>query len=423
MAIIIDRRLNPSGKSLTNRQRFLERARGQIRETIKKTVAEKDIKEISKGASEKIKVKQRDISEPTFHNNNATGSHKRVLPGNKEYFEGDEIPKPQGGGSGQDRGEAGSDSDGLDDFEFILTREEFLSYLFDDLELPDFIKESLKSTKSTKPHRAGLTTTGSPANLNLIRTFKNSIGRRLALARPSEEEIDELKSRIESETDPAQRAILLAELAELEARRRVVPYIEENDLRYNLWQTQPNPLSQAVMFCLMDVSGSMGEKEKDIAKRFFLILYLFLERKYDTVNLRFIRHTTKAEEVDEQTFFYDKQTGGTEISSGLKLIDQIIEAEYPVSDWNIYIAQCTDGDNSTQDNFVCDRLIRDKLQPRVQYYAYVQVAELNRGEIYTYGYSAWPLFLRLSEEFKNIACKNIAHASNVWTVFRELFQK
>ena len=424
MAVIIDRRKNPGGKNHLNRQRFLQRAKDQIRDTVRKSVTDKDLKNI--GSNEKVNVKGRDVSEPTFRNDGTTGNHRRVLPGNKDYAPGDKIPKPNGG-QGQGRGKQPGAGDSLDDFEFTLSRDEFLDCLFEDLELPDFIKESIQVTHSTKSSREGLTTSGSPANLNVMRTFKNSIGRRTALARPSDERIEEVRKELE-EAPESKKAELEEYLNLLIGRQKQVPFIDDNDLKYNLWQKKPSPTSQAVMFCLMDVSGSMGEKEKDIAKRFFLLLYLFLERRYDKIDIRFIRHTTEAEEVDEHTFFYDRKSGGTKISSGLELIKQIIIDEYPVNDWNVYMAQVTDGDNDAYDNVTVDKIIREWLQQRCQYIAYVEVDDPDPAHIGLLGmfaaaYSAWPIYVKLANDFKNIVAKQVYDQSDVWKVFRDLFSK
>jgi uncharacterized sporulation protein YeaH/YhbH (DUF444 family) len=423
MPPIIDRRLNPSGKNLQNRQKFLRRAKENIHRTVKKSVEEKGLKEI--GKNEKVKIREKDLDEPSFNQDPNTGQHHRILPGNKTFNRGDEIEKPpEGSGSGR---EASDGPDGQDDFHFNLSRAEFLEYLFEDLELPDFVKESIATTTATKLAREGYTTTGSPATLNIGQSFKNSIGRRLALARPSDADIAALEhdiAELDARGMAAQADVLRAKLEELEARRKVVPFIDETDLRYNHWTRQPEPISQAVMFCLMDVSGSMGTHEKDISKRFFLLLFLFLERNYDNVEIRFIRHTTHADEVDEQTFFYDTLSGGTAISSGLELIKEIIYKEYDHKKVNFYIAQCTDGDNYERDNRKCEQIITDHLLDLVQYFAYIQVSAFDREDYALFSwYTAWPTYENLAAEHEKLVCKQITDQSQIWTVFRELFSK
>ena len=119
-------------------------------------------------------------------------------------------------------------------------------------------------------------------------------------------------------------------------------------MRYRRFEPQPKPVAQAVMFCLMDVSGSMTEHMKDLAKRFFALLYLFLKRRYKHVDIVFIRHTHEAREVDEETFFYSPETGGTVVSTALEEMARIVDDRYPPDDWNIYAAQASDGDNTAE---------------------------------------------------------------------------
>ena len=421
MAIIIDRRLNASGKNFVNRQRFLRRAQERIKEAVKRSVTSKNLKDIGKG--ENVKIRSRDLSEPAFHEDTATGIHRRVLNGNPGWEKGDTIQKPPKGGKGGRGPNASDGPDTIDNFEFTLSRDEFLDYLFEDLELPDFVKESIKGADTLKSEREGFTSTGSPANLNVLRTFKNSLGRRIALTRPTDDQIAELEDQCLLEEDESKKDELRLEIDRLRMRQKIVPYIDETDLKYNLWVQKPYPKSKAVMFCLMDVSGSMGMVEKDISKRFFLLLYLFLERKYDTVDIRFVRHTTTAEEVDEEKFFYDTLSGGTLISSGLTTIDTIIDNEYNVDEWNFYVAQCTDGDNWSNDNELCREILTEKLLPKLQYFAYIEVSQYDREGTIFEAFSCWPTYTEIAKTTPNLVCKRIRDQATVWTVFRELFEK
>ena len=240
MTVIIDRRKNPSGKNHINRQRFLNRARDQIKKTVHDSVADKNLRDI--GKNEKVIVNQRDVAEPTFHNDQHTGDRKRVLPGNKDFDAGDRITKPKKHASGGGNGNSAGDQDSFDEFEFSLTRDEFLDYLFDDLELPDFIKTSIQTTTTTKHVRQGLTAHGSPANLNVLRTYKNSMARRNALARPTDELIASVQQQIEQANDQEKPA-LEEYLQQLINRQKQVPFIDDTDLKYNLWQKLPQPQS------------------------------------------------------------------------------------------------------------------------------------------------------------------------------------
>lgn len=428
MVNIIDRRLNPKGKTLINRQKFLKRAKQQIKKTVQDAISApgRGLKDI--GSGENVKIKQKDLSEPKFRHDPSSGNIKKVLPGNKEFSVGDKLPKPKGGGKGGkgDPSEGDPDAeDSMDEFQFTLTREEFLHYLFEDLELPDFIKENIEGSNSFETAREGYTNYSSPANLNVAQTFKKSIGRKIALKRPTDDEITELREEIEAEERKGKNPIELYEkLDELLRKQKTIPFIDEKDLKYNYWTKHPKPINKAVMFCLMDVSGSMGEKEKDISKRFFLLLYLFLERRYEAIDIRFVRHTTTAEEVDEQTFFYDPLTGGTVISCGLELIRDIIESEYPVEDWNIYIAQCTDGDNISTDNSKVSNILTDDLLPIIQYFAYIQVRKLDENGYFGYGsYSAWGTYKKLDDENRNLVARQVDDQNKIWSVFADLFAK
>ncbi len=168
---------------------------------------------------------------------------------------------------------------------------------------------------------------------------------------------------------------LAREIERLKRRQRAIPFIDPIDVRYSRFSPVFVPRAKAVMFCLMDVSASMGEREKELAKRFFILLHLFLKRKYERVDIVFIRHTDEAAEVDEQEFFYGRETGGTVVSSALKEMMAIREARYPVGDWNVYCAQASDGDNSGSDSRECVALLSQAILPLAQYYAYIEIAD------------------------------------------------
>src|SRR5882672_6084225 len=279
---IVDRRLNPKAKSLGNRQRFLRRAKSEIREAIKDSLRSRKIAETE--SAEKVTIRSKSLREPNFSLGRNSGMRDYVLPGNEEYKVGDEIPKPQGGAGG--RGSQGSpDGEGQDDFTFTLTKDEFLDLFFDDLKLPNLIKVKLRDLKAARLVRAGYTTDGPPARLNRTRTMRKSLGRRMALRRPSEAEIKRMQQELaaaEAETppDPARIAELRARLEHKQRLRRTIAYIDPIDLAYNRFDRVPKPTTQAVMFCLMDASASMTEPLKDLAKRFFMLLHVFLTRYY-----------------------------------------------------------------------------------------------------------------------------------------------
>ncbi|MEM9169001.1 MAG: YeaH/YhbH family protein [Pseudomonadota bacterium] len=428
----IDRRKNPKGKSLGNRQRFLKRARAQIKDAVNKSLRDRSLKELDKG--EKITIPSKSTKEPRFRLDGEAGKRQGVHPGNKEFSEGDKLRKPPKGG-GRGRGKEASDSgDGEDDFSFTLTQDEFLDIFFEDLELPNLVKRSLKEIKSYAFKRAGVTVVGSPTNLNLVRTMRNAHGRRLALGRPSTKEMNELKARLfelerisaPSEDEVAEKKTVIARLEEMERRRRWAPYIDPLDVRYNAFEPTPVETTAAVMFCLMDVSGSMGEREKDLAKRFYMLLYLFLKRRYEKVDVVFIRHTHHAEEVDEETFFYSRQSGGTVVSTALEKMLEVQADRYPSQDWNIYVAQASDGYTQSGDAKRCVEILDESVMPISQYYAYIEILDERELEVFSSddsGAELWRAYRTFGPKWDHFAQTRIARPQDIFPVFRELFSK
>jgi len=429
---VIDRRRNPQGKSLGNRQRFIRRAREQIRQSLKEKLRSRSVEDVLSG--ENVVIPSDGIHEPDFAYDRATGRHQHVLPGNRQFVEGDRLPRPRGGGGGRGS-KASEDGEGEDEFAFTLTREEFLDLFFEDLELPDLLKRKLKAEKSPRPQRAGFSITGAPNRLSLERTMHRSLARRIALGRPSAALLEELREEIErleaGDITPSDGRPPEARIAELhealdraQRRRGGIPFIDPVDLRYRRYEFVPQPIAQAVMFCLMDVSASMDEHMKDLAKRFFILLHLFLARRYDHVEIVFIRHTSSAQEVDEQTFFYGRETGGTIVSSALREVFRIVDERYPTDDWNIYVAQASDGDNSTNDVPVCVQLLQEQLLPMCQYMAYVEVGRGTRSSRFGRGESElWGGYLPLLEDFSNLAMRMVNEPQEIYPVFRGLFSK
>ncbi len=432
MTHFVDRRLNPKDKSLSNRRRFLKRVRTQIKKAVEEAVRERGIADVDRAKD--VTVPTQGVAEHTFRQASGKGRRERVFTGNKSFQAGDQIKKPPSGGAGGAGKQGSADGEGEDNFLFALSREEFLDFFFDDLELPDLVKQSLKEITRTHPHRAGFSSSGSPANINVARTMRNAFGRRIGLRRPKQEELLQVLDRIQQLEDgaaltPEQRQELTALQAkrdELERRRKVVAYIDPLDVRYNYFEQQPEPNANAVMFCLMDVSASMGEREKDLAKRFFMLLHLFLDRRYDKTEIVFIRHTHDASEVDEETFFYSPQTGGTFVSTALVMMKEVIEDRYPPSEWNIYAAQASDGENFSGDSSKCAALLSEELMKVCQYFAYVEIvseaeAELMNSE--ASGMELWQAYRQVAEACPNFAQKRVAAIADIYPVFRELFSR
>ncbi len=415
---IIDRRLSGKNKSVGNRERFLRRYRTQIRDAVRKAVSGRGIRNLEAG--EDITLPRRDVSEPTFGHAQG-GNREYVHPGNQEYVRGDRIERPKGqGGSGSGSGQASDSGEGEDDFVFRLTREEFMQVFFEDLALPHLIRTQLAEVPEWKSHRAGFTSDGTPNNLHVVRSMRGALARRIALGGQDRKDIRALEARIadlarEPEPDAELMKSLQDELDGIRRRARHVPYIDPIDLRYRSRVRTPVPSAKAVMFCLMDISGSMDETRKDMSKRFFMLLYLFLTRHYEKIELVFIRHHTQAQEVSEDDFFHATETGGTVVSSALVLMRDIIRARYPSSEWNIYGAQASDGDNWHQDSGRCRELLADSILPLVRYYAYVQVAEAEQN--------LWQEYTQLEDRFGHFAMRKVSSAQDIYPVFRDLFKK
>ncbi|QDW37221.1 DUF444 family protein [Bradyrhizobium sp. KBS0727] len=416
MAIhIVDRRLNPGSKSLENRQRFLRRAKALVQGAVKKSSQDRDIKDVLEGGE--ISIPLDGMNEPRFRREG--GTRDMVLPGNKKFVEGDLLPRQgQGGGKSSAPGEG----DGEDGFRFVLSRDEFVDLFLDDLELPDLAKRKLAEVESEGIHRAGYATSGSPANISVSRTVSRAMARRVALRRPRPEALAALEAEL-ADCSEARRAEIEAELEALKAKIRRIPFIDPIDIRYRRFETTPKPAAQAVMFCLMDVSGSMTEHMKDLAKRFYMLLYVFLKRRYRHVEIVFIRHTDKAEEVDEETFFRGPASGGTLVSSALEAMHDIVRSRFRPADWNIYAAQASDGDNSSSDSEAVARLLTEMILPASQFFAYLEVGQDNGLTFDMPDSSLWTLYQRLRIEGAPLSARKVCERKEIFPVFHDLFKR
>ena len=413
---IVDRRKNPKGKSSDNRQRFLKRVEGQIKKALPEIVKGTNVKDLTT-SSDKIKVPIKGISEPQFTYDKDSGNKKYVHPGNKEYVVGDKIEKPKGGG-GKGNSRQGSNDPSVTEDEFTITisRDEFLDYFFSDLELPDMVKKHLNSIVDWKRKRAGYSSYGNPSRLNVVRSYKNSMARRMATNIFFDKKIKEIEDKLLANPTDDERIILEKELDRLKKMKLTVSFMEEVDLQYNKFETYPVPTTCAVMFCIMDISGSMGQKEKDISKRFFMLLYMFLTKQYQKIEIVFIRHHTDAKEVTEEEFFNSRESGGTIVYPALKLMDKIIKERYD-QNWNIYAAQASDGDvwNKT-DADDCYKILNTELLNKIQYMVYIEVCRTSDGDL-------WENYKLLSKNRNNFEVGKISEVSGIWKVFQDFFKK
>jgi hypothetical protein len=422
---IIDRRKNPSQKSLSNRQRFIERFRDQIKDSAKRSIKGRSI---SDSGDQEVSIDDTSgIDEPHFRSNPDSGERDIVLPGNDGHLPGDSIKKPQSGDGGGSGKNGAKKAEGEDEFTFLLSYDEYLDMIFDDLELPDLIKISDAFITTHQLRHAGFTTFGVPTNLNVERTAIAGLSRRIALKSPKTSRIAELEKLLEEETDEEKRTAILAEIEELRVRSNAIRFLDNVDLRYNNFVPQPKPITKAVMFCIMDISYSMGEREKTIAKKFFLLLHLFLKKKYKDLDVIFIRHHDEASECNEQEFFTSRSTGGTIVSTAYDLTKKIIDDRYPVSDWNIYVAQASDGDNYNEDNETCSIML-DKLLPVCQFFSYIEIVSPRYDE-FIYNFYAnnesflWEIIASAADKYPQVEMEQIVDEDDIVPVFRSFFER
>ena len=414
---LIDRRLNGRNNSALNRERFLRRYKQHIRRAVQRMVGKRSVSDMAGGGD--VTIPARDIAEPTFRHG-AGGDREIVVPGNRKFGKGDTLRR---GDDAEDGGPGGAgEGDGADEFVFSLSRDEFLNIFFEDLELPRMLRNVLGQVKHSKPARAGYTNQGAPSNMSVVRTLQTALGRRIALAGTLNGRIDELRAEVATADErglgAAQIEMLNAELAALTSKLAQVPFLDSIDLRYRHRVMVPAPVARAVMFCLMDVSASMDETKKDLAKRFFTLLYLFLSQKYERVELVFIRHTDDAEEVDEHAFFNDPRSGGTVVLSALELMHEIVTARYPAAGWNIYAAQASDGDAFGADAGKSARFLEEQLLPLARHFAYIETVDSAAARTS----ALWAEYATI-DGAGHFALQRVTRREEIYPVFRELFRR
>ena len=414
---IVDRRESPKGKSSENRQRLLKRIDGQIKKALPDIVKGTNVKDLT-SSKERVKIPVKGIGEPQFTYDKDTGDKEMVHPGNKEYSEGDLIKKPKGGGGGGSGQGKGSNDPSVseDEFTVSISREEFLDYFFADLELPDLVKNHLNSLVDFKQKRAGYSNYGNPSRLNITGSYKNSMARRMAVGLFFDKKIKEIEEKLKTETDSSVIEALEKELDKLKKMKMSVSFMEEVDLKYNNFEKVSVPVTSAVMFCIMDVSGSMGEQEKDISKRFFMLLYMFLTKQYERIEMVFVRHHTSAKEVSEDEFFNSKESGGTVVVTALELMSKIIRERYSEG-WNIYAAQASDGDVwDSSDANDCYKILDTDILSKIQYMVYIEICRSREGDL-------WNKYSILKNKHKNFEIGRINGVGEIWKVFQDFFKK
>lgn len=417
MGHIVDRRKNFKGKSTGNKRKFIKRVEDKIRKALPRAISKGSIEDMASGKG-KVKVPIKGIKEPKFRYDNDTGDKKYISPGNDQFQKGDKVKKPYKGG-GQGSGRQGSkDGLGEDEFYVEIDRDEFLKYFFEDLELPDLLKKEVEELTEEKLKRKGHTKDSTPSRLNISTSVKNSLARKIGIKSIYVKKIKELEEQIKNTTDKDLILELEDQIKKLKIQQDSIPFLDDVDLRYNNFEIEVEPSSKAVMFCIMDVSASMGEHEKTIAKKFFILLYMFLHKKYEKIDLIFVRHHVEAQEVSEEEFFNSRETGGTIVASAIQLVGKIIEERYSSLNWNIYVTQASDGDiwDLSDAEKTCKLLI-NKILPHARYFAYLEISRwANQSKLHSY-------YNRLSDRHPHFACQKVMNENEIWPVFQKLFSK
>lgn len=426
---VIDRRKIARRRSSGNKQRFLKRIRSVIKNNAI-TIVGKNVGDLN--SENTINVSRDTIEEPRFIYDKSLFYGPVILSGNYKYVRGDEfeiLKDRTENGIGQ--GESAGHGSGEDDFSINISRDEFLDYFFEDLELPNLEEKQRAEIIEIIPTHAGFTSVGSPSRLSVVRSMSQSKLRRIALKgkwkkliKQTEEEIAQIKNKKQELSKDDELRILELEKKVTGYIKKIksVPFLDTIDLRYRVNDYKPKKKSKAVIFFIMDNSGSMGEKEKTISRKFFTLFYVFVHRKYENPDIVYISHTDTAHEVDEYTFFTTRESGGTEVSTALKLTDEIISKRYNPAETNIYICQTSDGDNYQDDNQHCIDIIKNKLSPKIQHFSYLEIRNNQYISIVVGNHPLWDAYKNVFQVVKNLDIEFIDDDSQIYEVFRKFFK-
>jgi sporulation protein YhbH len=379
-------------RSASDRSRHKKKIEKAIRDGITDIISEESI--IGQDGKKKIKIPVRGIKEWQFVYGDNVG-HKKIgsAPG-QDIEEGQIVKKGQKQQSQGSGNRAGKDK-GEEMYEVEISLEELSEYLFESLNLPDLDKKKLKTIMQEKPKRHGTRTSGIRPRLDKKLSAIERIKRKAAAKKAGEIEIDPVTGE------------------------EMFPF-HDNDLRYHHIKTKPKESSSAVVFFMMDVSGSMTKDIKYIARSFFFVLYHFLRYKYENLEIVFISHTTEASEVDEESFFKRVESGGTYVSTAPILAKKIALERFHPSAWNIYGFYCTDGDNWSEDNPKARKAFTE-FSEISQMTGYCEIITRSSSESWNDDVenTLWGNLVRMqSEKFKMNILKN---AQDIWPVFKKLF--
>lgn len=416
---IIDRRQDNKYNGDASRKQFIDRFRGHLKKRVDDLVKDAKIKDLVGKDKQKVKVPEDMTSIPSWGYASGTGDHGFVRSGNDKYETGDVFHVRKRGGSMG--GGAGNGGDQKDDFEFLLSQQEFLDLYFENLELPNFIKKGMKKIYHQVRQRAGFCKRNIPVHLDVRKTFLEKTKRKIIWTGLREERLAQLEVKLLTLPEGKERDMCLHEIEQLKKRKG--SYLRETDLRFRKFTLKKKPINHAVVFCVMDVSGSLQEREKSIAKHFYVLFCMFLNKLYESLEIRFIRHHHEARLVDEEEFFHGRDSGGTTISTAFTLVNDIIDNEYDVAHTNIYVAYAGDGENNPEDNKIVFNLLRNTLIPKLQFFAYLQVMpEYNMMRL------SLANFHNQVKRFKELYPEKVGSTfasdqSQVYRVFQDLFKK
>ena len=442
--IFVDRRKTGRGKSLPNRQKLLKRIKDSIRAAKPQDIDSAGVKGgASAGAGKQlanpVKVARDALAEPTFRYASRSGEMEIVLPGNDKWLKGDEFPlegEDDGSGSGSGNGPG---EDGEDDFVINISRSEYYDVFFEDCELPDLEQTAEKDLPEAVRKPAGFQKDGTPGQLSVIRSYRNSIGRRRALTLDDREELDALQARLDDlmlsdllrdsmvHSEWSEEVQVITErIAEIKARIAAIPLFEKVDHRYRKTEKVLVKSAEATLIMAMDVSGSMDEERKRLARKFFALQYAFIKRKYPNTDLVFIEHTDTAEEVDEEEFFTSRRNGGTIISPAIALAHKIVKERYDATQTNLYFSYAGDGDNYVSDNKdVLAEFEERGFLTKLRHAVYIQVGpEMGNGWGGPSGQTAfWTVMTSIANTSKKMHCVKVPEESEVFTAFKKVYGK
>lgn len=442
--IFVDRRKTGRGKSLPNRQKLLKRIKDSIKNSKPQDIDAGGVKGAqsapSKQLANPVRVAREALSEPTFRYASQSGDLDVVLPGNDRWLKGDEFPM-DGDGDGEGSGSgSGPGEDGEDDFVVNISRNEFYEVFFEDCELPDLEQTTEKELPEAVMKPAGFQKEGTPGQLSVIRSYRNSIGRRKAITLADREELEVLEAEYKtlmvrlanvsnpfSETEDVHVRMteIEARIAEIKNRIAALPLFEKVDHRYRKSERVQVKSSEAVLIMAMDISGSMDEERKRLARRFFSLQFAFIIRKYPNTDLVFIQHTDTAEEVDEEEFFTSRKNGGTIISPAIALAHQIVRERYDTSQTNLYFSYAGDGDNWPSDNRDVLAEFEDRgFLGKLRHAVYVQVGkDIGGGWSGGGQQQTWQTIATIASNSKKMHLVKIEHDDQVFDAFKKVYGK